>query len=72
MVGCLADDRQSARGPSDAERALIAVVNDSVFVEEIYSGRRSRAGFPARLPACVPGVMGRPSLDVDSAVGIDT
>ena len=35
-------------GPrSDAARALIAVVNDSVFVEEIYSGRRSEgAGFP--------------------------
>ena len=35
--------------PFDAERALIAVVNDSVFVEEIYSGER--ASEPAIVPA---------------------
>ena len=35
--------------PFDAERALIAVVNDSVFVEEIYSGERERAGYRACL-----------------------
>ena len=39
--------------PFDAERALIAVVNDSVFVEEIYSGERA-----SRL-SCLPDVMGR-------------
>ena len=33
--------------PFDAERALIAVVNDSVFVEEIYSGEREQAGYRA-------------------------
>ena len=56
-VGRPMTDSPSARGSrSDVERALIAVVNDSVFVEEIYSGR---AGFPARSPACLPDVMGR-------------
>ena len=50
----MTDVAAAAVRPFDAERALIAVVNDSVFVEEIYSGGRRASWL-----SCLPDVMGR-------------